>query len=85
MSTENAKWLFGITHIGDPVIVSGTSRKLEWGNGWTDWDRPFDEYVKGSALPVSPVLKPAAKPSPSIGGSPSTSSSPKTAPTNPGG
>jgi lipoprotein-anchoring transpeptidase ErfK/SrfK len=52
MSTENAKWLFGTTHIGDPVIVKGTPRRLEWGNGWSDWDRPWDEYVKGSALPA---------------------------------
>jgi lipoprotein-anchoring transpeptidase ErfK/SrfK len=50
MSTENAKWLYGITHIGDPVTVKGTPRKLDWGNGWTDWDRTWDEYVKGSAL-----------------------------------
>jgi lipoprotein-anchoring transpeptidase ErfK/SrfK len=50
MSTENAKWLFGITHVGDPVTVKGTERKLEWGNGWTDWGRSWDEYRKGSAL-----------------------------------
>jgi lipoprotein-anchoring transpeptidase ErfK/SrfK len=51
MSDENAKWLFGITHIGDPVIVMGTEVKLDWGNGWTDWDRNWDDYLKGSALP----------------------------------
>jgi lipoprotein-anchoring transpeptidase ErfK/SrfK len=50
MSTENAKWLFGITHVGDPVVVTGTEAKLQWGNGWTDWDRSFDEYAQGSAL-----------------------------------
>jgi hypothetical protein len=49
MSTENAKWLYGITHIGDPVIVANTERKLQWGNGWTDWDRPWDQYAQGSA------------------------------------
>lgn len=52
VSTANAKWLFGFTHVGDPVVVKGTPRKLEWGNGWTDWNRPWDEYVKGSALPA---------------------------------
>ena len=66
MSTENAKWLFGITHVGDPVIVTGTESKLEWGNGYTDWDRSFDEYAQGSALPPA---GPAASASPS----PSTS------------
>ncbi len=52
VSNDSARWLFGITHIGDPVIVKGTPRKLKWGNGWSDWDRPWDEYVKGSALPA---------------------------------
>jgi lipoprotein-anchoring transpeptidase ErfK/SrfK len=50
VSTDNAKWLYGITHIGDPVIVKGTERKLTWGDGWSDWDKSWDEYVKGSAL-----------------------------------
>jgi lipoprotein-anchoring transpeptidase ErfK/SrfK len=50
VSHEAAKWLYDLTKIGDPVIVQGTPRKLDWGNGWTDWDRPWDEYVKGSAL-----------------------------------
>jgi lipoprotein-anchoring transpeptidase ErfK/SrfK len=51
VSTENAKWLFGIAHVGDPVVVKGTPRGVEWGNGWTDWDRSWEEYLKGSALP----------------------------------
>lgn len=50
LSTEAAKWLWNLVHIGDPVVVRGTEHKLDWGNGWTDWDRPWDEYVKGSAL-----------------------------------
>jgi hypothetical protein len=49
MSAANAKWLFARTHIGDPVTIKGTSRALQYGNGWTDWDKPWDEYVKGSA------------------------------------
>ena len=52
VSDGNAKWLYDNTHIGDPVVVRGTPRKLDWGNGWTDWDRPWDQYVKGSALPA---------------------------------
>ena len=49
MSTENAKWLFDQTLVGSPLITKGTPRKLQYGNGWTDWDKPWDEYVKGSA------------------------------------
>jgi len=50
MSAANAKWLFSQTHIGDPVTIKGTARALQYGNGWTDWNKPWDEYVKGSAI-----------------------------------
>jgi lipoprotein-anchoring transpeptidase ErfK/SrfK len=50
MNTANAQWLFGISHRGDPVHVKGTSRPLEPGNGWTDWDMSFKQYKQGSAL-----------------------------------
>jgi lipoprotein-anchoring transpeptidase ErfK/SrfK len=50
VSDENAKFLYNLTHIGDPVIVRGTERALDWGNGWTDWNRSFEEFAKGSAL-----------------------------------
>jgi lipoprotein-anchoring transpeptidase ErfK/SrfK len=51
MSTENAKWLFDQTVVGVPVVTKGTSRQLQWGNGWTDWNKTWDDYVKGSAIP----------------------------------
>jgi len=50
MSTEAAAWLYGISHRGDVVKVSGNSRPLEYGNGWTDWDMSWQEYREGSAL-----------------------------------
>ena len=50
MSTEDARWLFALTHRGDPVEVTGTQRPLETGNGWTDWNSSFAEYREGSAL-----------------------------------
>jgi lipoprotein-anchoring transpeptidase ErfK/SrfK len=52
VSPANAKWLFDLTRIGDPVTVKGTSRKLAAGNGFTAWRVDWDEYIKGSALPV---------------------------------
>lgn len=70
MSTANAKWLFEQTRIGDPITVKGTERKLQNGNGWTDWNVSWEEYVKGSALPYEPPAadgagdaSPAADPS----------------------
>jgi lipoprotein-anchoring transpeptidase ErfK/SrfK len=56
LSPSNAAWLFGQTLIGDPITVKGTSDKLVYGNGWTPWDVSWDEFVKGSALPVPASL-----------------------------
>ncbi|GAA0466963.1 hypothetical protein Aca07nite_71720 [Actinoplanes capillaceus] len=50
VSAKNAKWLFENTLIGTPLSIKGTGRRLEPGNGWTDWDQPWDEYIKGSAV-----------------------------------
>jgi len=50
MSTEAAGWLYGLTKIGDPVEVTGTDRHMEATNGYGDWNVPFREYKKGSAL-----------------------------------
>lgn len=65
MSPENAKWLFEQTMVGDPVITTNTGFPLEYGDGWTDWSRSFEEYAKGSAIPYVPSgSTPTATPSP---------------------
>ncbi|MEU5786920.1 Ig-like domain-containing protein [Micromonospora purpureochromogenes] len=61
VSMANGAWLFANTRIGDPITVKGTERKLQNGNGWTDWNMSWDDYVKGSALPYE---EPEATPSP---------------------
>jgi lipoprotein-anchoring transpeptidase ErfK/SrfK len=50
MSTANAAWLFNRTLIGDPVVTTGTSRHMEYGNGYGDWNISYTMYKKGSAL-----------------------------------
>lgn len=50
VSVKNAKWLMGITTIGTPVLNNHTGVKLEQGNGWTDWNIPWKQWVAGSAL-----------------------------------
>ena len=50
MSDADAAWLFGNVKVGDPVVVGGTNRGLEAGNGWTDWNVTFDQWKTGSAL-----------------------------------
>jgi lipoprotein-anchoring transpeptidase ErfK/SrfK len=51
MSWDNAEWLFGVTHVGDPVTVRGTEVTLARGNGFTAWNESWSEHLKGSALP----------------------------------
>lgn len=50
MSVKDAKWYFNQSQIGDPIVVTGTKRKMEPGNGWTDWEMSWDKYKSGSAL-----------------------------------
>ncbi|HEX6514992.1 MAG TPA: L,D-transpeptidase, partial [Nocardioidaceae bacterium] len=51
MSTENARWLYDLTHgRGDVVKVFGSDRHMTLTNGYGDWVLPFDEYKQGSAL-----------------------------------
>ena len=53
VSTANAKWIYDNSHVGDPVTVKNTGTSLKWGNGWTDWDVSWADYLKGSALPAN--------------------------------
>jgi len=61
MSMDNSAWLFGITHVGDPVTVTGTEVQLSNGNGWTGWNQSWGDFVKGSAVQV-PAQLAAGKP-----------------------
>ncbi|WP_229399659.1 L,D-transpeptidase [Micromonospora okii] len=71
VSMKNGAWLFDNTRIGDPIVVKGTERKLANGNGWTDWNMSWDEYVKGSALPYDPDAEGATGDGGDAGESPS--------------
>lgn len=52
MSMSNAVWLFNRSRIGDVVRVVGSSRRLEPGNGYTDWNVSWPDWLAGSALPA---------------------------------
>ncbi|MFI6784816.1 Ig-like domain-containing protein [Micromonospora sp. NPDC050276] len=58
VSPANARWLMGITQIGDLVTFTGTEVRLQSGNGWTAWNTSWAQFVKGSALPVPQDLRP---------------------------
>lgn len=65
---DQAAWFFGSSLRGDPVVISGTDRELEWNNGWGYWQRSWEEWLKGSALhaAVPPRLLPTALPTPAV-------------------
>jgi lipoprotein-anchoring transpeptidase ErfK/SrfK len=75
ISAANAKWLYEITHIGDPVIIQNTEQHVKWQNGWTHWEKPWSEYVKGSAIPYVAPAEPSTGPSDDPSGSASASAS----------
>lgn len=50
MSTDNAAWLYNLSKVGDVVEYTGTDAYMTLDNGYGDWNMPFKEYAKGSAL-----------------------------------
>jgi len=50
MSLSNARWLFERSRVGDVVTIVNSTRRLEPGNGLTEWNVPWPEWVAGSAL-----------------------------------
>mgnify|MGYP001948632437 CR=1 FL=1 len=45
-----AEWFYNLSYRGDIVIVTGSKRRLEWNNGWSYYQMPWDRWVKGGAL-----------------------------------
>ncbi|MEW2030394.1 L,D-transpeptidase [Streptomyces roseifaciens] len=55
MSTEDAKWLYGLSLKGDVVQVTGSTKPKpmdRFGNGYGDWNVSWQEWLEGSALGV---------------------------------
>jgi lipoprotein-anchoring transpeptidase ErfK/SrfK len=50
MSTAYAGWLFNMSQVGDVVEYVGTSRPMEFTNGYGDWTESYKDYKAGSAL-----------------------------------
>ncbi|WP_433469252.1 Ig-like domain-containing protein [Spirillospora sp. CA-128828] len=47
---KDAQWFYKFSYIGDPVIITGTKRKLEPFNGTSYYQMSWNRWVKGSAL-----------------------------------
>lgn len=50
MSLADAEWLFDQSKVGDVVQVTGSTRAIEPGNGWSDWNVSWTRWAAGSAL-----------------------------------
>ena len=48
MSPADAKWLFERSRVGDIVTVVNSTRKLEPGNGLTQWNTTWADWAAGS-------------------------------------
>jgi lipoprotein-anchoring transpeptidase ErfK/SrfK len=47
---KDAKWFYNFSYRGDPVIVTGSKRGLDWNNGWSYYEMSWSRWVKGGAL-----------------------------------
>ena len=50
LSPSDARWYYDIAQRGDVLKLTGSDRRIEDGNGWTQWEMSFDEWRQGSAL-----------------------------------
>lgn len=50
LSPENAKWYYDVMQRGDVIKLTGSDRQVEYDNGWSFMQMPFDQWKKGSAL-----------------------------------
>jgi lipoprotein-anchoring transpeptidase ErfK/SrfK len=48
MSDANAKWMYDHSQVGDVVVYVHSKRPLEWGNGYTAWNKSFGDWSKGA-------------------------------------
>ncbi|MEV5576092.1 Ig-like domain-containing protein [Spirillospora sp. NPDC052269] len=50
LSPANARWYHEIAQRGDVLNLTGSTRQVEWDNGWSFWQMSFDKWKSGSAL-----------------------------------
>ncbi|MFB4311507.1 Ig-like domain-containing protein [Actinomadura sp. GTD37] len=47
---KDAQWFYNFSYRGDPVIITGSKRGLDWSNGWSYYEMSWSRWVKGGAL-----------------------------------
>ncbi|MEZ5119582.1 MAG: Ig-like domain-containing protein [Candidatus Nanopelagicales bacterium] len=61
LSTDNAYWLFQNSRVGDIIDVRNTGRPQDLGNGITEWNESWKDWLKGSK--TGPVQTESTTPS----------------------
>jgi lipoprotein-anchoring transpeptidase ErfK/SrfK len=54
-----ASWFYNLAQWGDIVTITGTDRELEFDNGFGYWQKPWKQWVKGSAVDKSVSTDPS--------------------------
>ncbi|WP_243725454.1 L,D-transpeptidase [Actinomadura rubrisoli] len=50
VSPADASWFYRIMQRGDVLKLTGSDREVEWDNGMSYWQLPFEKWKRGSAL-----------------------------------
>jgi lipoprotein-anchoring transpeptidase ErfK/SrfK len=81
-SVAGAAWFYKITQRGDIISITGTSRDLQWNNGWGYWQMSWSKWLKGSALKQAVTTTPLGSTTGSSGSpapaTPTTTATPST-------
>lgn len=48
LSMDNGKWFYDNSRYGDIVIITGTEVNLKAGDGWGDWNIPWEKWQAGN-------------------------------------
>jgi lipoprotein-anchoring transpeptidase ErfK/SrfK len=78
-SPADAQWFYNLSRRGDIVTVTGTPRPLESGNGWTDWNMSWAQWISGSALTSASGVAVASSPPTPVASYGSTATPPASA------
>ncbi|GAB2506687.1 L,D-transpeptidase [Nocardiopsis aegyptia] len=53
LATDDARWFYENSYMGDPLVVTGTDRELEVDNGWGYWQRSWEDWLAQSGTGVA--------------------------------
>jgi lipoprotein-anchoring transpeptidase ErfK/SrfK len=75
-TVAGARWFYNLSNRGDVINITGTSRDLQWNNGWGYWQMSWKKWVKGSALDKPVMTMPLSSVAPTTPATPPASPTP---------